>query len=510
MSQFVRLIDHSIIDFFVRQAEDSRYGRDQLLKDSPYLLRHRESHCLFGYIPEESADSFVVAESFCNGENVVLQTAQCGGGNLGCEAGALTFAEAEVGLAILEHDFKSPASGIYPPCLEEVDVHVSGKQSVPFPMFGSTHKKDPYRNTSERDVKHDIVAFELAAVFLQLEFLSKLHKCGSREVSVFGMVFCSAVLADLYHAEPMASDVSAMYETYYFLIGKPTVGQNVTELYAFADGPSYHLLGKSCLGHVVFLLSLAERLAVVFGCSMPFEFFGTHAIVLFLSLLSDYGEIKKNLGYSVGHSHTEAFESKHGLVGEMGMHPSDSLSRPSCLLMVGVIKNQTGLFLLMVRTHMDAVPQLDGDVPKGFFPVDTGIFHEPVEDIFPCLYQWFEGTILLIDPGIFDAEAREQKKTLKYGEHPVYTVALACDGKCVTLGHPDQGENGTYVLHGCCHIRILEKVFDIREKWSNFVYRHGLEIVFWRYLKLLIFCHIGKKPCRFFMPLSLEISTCET
>lgn len=102
MSQFVRLIDHSIIDFFVQQAEDSRYGRDQLLKDSPYLLRHRELHCLFGYIPEESADSFVVAESFCNGENVVLQTAQCGGDNLGCEAGALTFAEAEVSLAIRE------------------------------------------------------------------------------------------------------------------------------------------------------------------------------------------------------------------------------------------------------------------------------------------------------------------------------------------------------------------------------------------------------------------------
>lgn len=168
--------------------------------------------------------------------------------------------------------------------------------------------------------------------------------------------------------------------------------------------------------------------------------------------------------------------------------------------MVGVIKNQTGIFRLMVRTHMDAVPQLDGDVPKGFSPVDTGIFHEPVEDIFPCLHQWFEGTILLIAPGIFDAEAREQQKTLKYGEQLVYTVALACDGKCVTLGHSDQGENGTYVLHGCRHIRILEKVFDIREKWSNFVYRHGLEIVFWWYLKLLIFCHIGKKPCRFFCP----------
>lgn len=48
MSQFVRVIDHSIIDFFVQQAEDSRYCRDNLLKDSPYLLCNGELDCLFG------------------------------------------------------------------------------------------------------------------------------------------------------------------------------------------------------------------------------------------------------------------------------------------------------------------------------------------------------------------------------------------------------------------------------------------------------------------------------
>ena len=80
--------------------------------------------------------------------------------------------------------------------------------------------------------------------------------------------------------------------------------------------------------------------------------------------------------------------------------------------------------------------------------------------------------------GVSDTEAREQKKALKYSEQPVHAVVLACDGKRVTLRHPDLSENGNYVLHGCCHIRILEKVFDIREKWCNFVYRHGFELVF--------------------------------
>ncbi len=64
MSQFVRVIDHSIIDFFVQQAEDSRYCRDQFLKDSPYLLGDGELDCLFGNIPEKSSNRLVVAEAF--------------------------------------------------------------------------------------------------------------------------------------------------------------------------------------------------------------------------------------------------------------------------------------------------------------------------------------------------------------------------------------------------------------------------------------------------------------
>ena len=125
MSQFVRVIDHSIIDFFVQQAEDSRYCRDQFLKDSPYLLGDGELDCLFGNIPEKSSNRIVVAEAFCNGKDIILQTAQCGG-NLRCKAGALALAESQIGLAILEYDFKSPASRIYPPCLEEIHSDMTG------------------------------------------------------------------------------------------------------------------------------------------------------------------------------------------------------------------------------------------------------------------------------------------------------------------------------------------------------------------------------------------------
>ena len=462
MSQFVRLIDHSIIDFFVQKAEDLSYCRDQFLKDTPYLLCDGDLYGLSGNLPEEPADSLVVAETFGNGEDVVLQTAQSRGCNLGRETGALTFAEAKVGLTILEHDFKRPASGVCLPGLEEVDVSVGGKQSVPFSMLSPANRKDPYRDASESRVKHDIVAFEPAAVLLELEFLAKLHKCGSGEVSMFCLVFCLAVLADLYHAEPMAFDVTAMDEPDNILVGKPAVGQDMAKLYAPADGSPYHLFGQFYLGHVIFLLSLTKRLAVMFGCATPFEFFGTHAIVLFLSLLSDHGEIKKNLGNSVGDSHAETFEPEYRLVGEMRMDTTDFLNRPASLLMVGVVKNQTDVLGFMVGTHVYAVPQLDGYMPQSLSPFYIGIFHKPIEDIFPCLDQWLENAVLLIAARVSDAEAREEQKALKNGEQPIHAVALACDGKRVTLGHPDLGENGTYALHGCCHIRILEKIFDIR------------------------------------------------
>ena len=109
------------------------------------------------------------------------------------------------------------------------------------------------------------------------------------------MVFCLAFLSDLCHAEPMASGMSVMDESNNLLIGKPTVCQYITELYAMSDGSLYHLLCKLDFGHVIFLLALAEHLAVMFGSTAPFEFFGTHAVIAILSLLSDDGEVEKHL-----------------------------------------------------------------------------------------------------------------------------------------------------------------------------------------------------------------------
>lgn len=99
---------------------------------------------------------------------------------------------------------------------------------------------------------------------------------------------------------------------------------------------------------------------------------------------------------------------------------------------------------------------------------------------------------------------------MEYGRQPVHTVVLACEGKSVSLGHVDPSENETYVLHGCCYIRIFEKDFDIRKERCNFAYRHGFELVLFCHLKFTHFLAVTQEAMSFFTAPSPEISTCES
>ena len=116
-------------------------------------------------------------------------------------------------------------------------------------------------------------------------------------------------------------------------------------------------------------------------------------------------------------------------------------------------------------------------MPQSLSPVYIGIVHEAVENIFPCLDQWLECAVLLIAEGVLYAETGKKKKALEDSQQPVDAVAFTAYAESIPFGHLDLGEYRTYALHGGCHIGILKKFFDIREKWCNFVYRHGLEYV---------------------------------
>lgn len=503
MSHLFRLIDNSIVDFFVQKSEDSRYCRDQILKNSPNLLGDGKLDCLPGYFPEETADGLVVAETSGNRKNIVLKAAQCRGSYLGCKAGALALAEAEIGLAVLEHHFKRPTAGVYFPCFKEAKVCVGGEETVPFSVLCTAHKEYPYGNISENGIVYYIIAFETAAVFLQLEFLAQFHKRRGGEVAMCSMIFCPAVLSDLYHAQPMASYMPSMDELDNIPTGKPAVSQHVSELYAFTYGTLYHFLCQVEFGHVIGLFALAEHLAVVIGIPASPKFFGTHPVIALLTLFSDDVEVKENLRDSVCYRHAEAFEAKNCPVCQMRVDASDFLDGTPRLLMVGIVENQTDILLFMVGAKTYLFPQLDGYAPQCLAPVYSRILHEAVVHILLRLYQRIKHAVLLAAVNVAYAEAGKQQQALEDRQQTVHAVPFTDDTERAVFGHPDPGENVAYVLHGYCHVRTFEKSFDIREKRSNFVHRHGLEYVFWWYLKLLNFCQSGKKPCRFFMPLSL-------
>lgn len=138
------------------------------------------------------------------------------------------------------------------PCLVEIKSDVSSEKTVPFAMPGAAYKEYPDRHATKNGIVYDIVALELVAVLPQLEFLSQLYESRSGEVSVSGMIFCLAVLADLYHAEPVALCMAGVDEPYNILVGKLK------------------------LGHVVCLLAIAEHLAVVLSLVTAAKLFGAH------------------------------------------------------------------------------------------------------------------------------------------------------------------------------------------------------------------------------------------
>ena len=159
---------------------------------------------------------------------------------------------------------------------------------------------------------------------------------------------------------------------------------------------------------------------------------------------------------------------------------------------------------------MYAVPKLHGYMPHGFTPTDLRIVHEPVENILAGFDHVGQSPVLMITPDILNPETRKQEKTLEYRQKRINTIRFTPDRDGVPFSHLDCRKYIRKGIHRSCHIRIIEKSFDFREKWGNFAYRHGYEYVFGWYLKLHIFCQIGKKPSRFFMPLSQEYLTCET
>lgn len=107
MSNFLRLVNNNIEDFFVYQAEGIRYCIDEFLQDPPYLLSHGYLNSFLGYLAEYFPDCLIIGKSSGYGEKVVLDGTYGGSCYLGGKTPALAFAESKISLAVLEELMES-------------------------------------------------------------------------------------------------------------------------------------------------------------------------------------------------------------------------------------------------------------------------------------------------------------------------------------------------------------------------------------------------------------------
>lgn len=500
MSHFVRLVDNDIIDFFIHKAEGIRYGIDEFLQDSPYLLCHRELDSFTAYLPEEFTDGFVIGKASCRGEKIVLDGADCGSCYLRSEGVALAFAESKAYLAILENHLQRPTARIYFPCPCKVHGHVCCKQTVPTSMVCAPCQENADLDASGNSIIDDVVAPQSAAILLQFLIFAFPDKLERGEFPSSDLVFCAALLSDLYHAEPVACDMKSMDEFHYIIAGEPTVRQHIFEFKLMADGSADHLLGKINLGCVIGSFAFVKQLACLFGYLTFLKFHGTHAVVALLAFLPKKFEIKEQLGNAVRDSHCQTFEPQYRLMTQMGMDAADFLYHASSFLMICIINNNTDILSPVVSAHPYLVPELDAYAPHGLAPVYIRIIEETVERILMCRHDICQSAFSLRTRYFPHSEKRKHQQALEHAQQPVDMVALAHHAYRVTFSHLDRNEDVCDILHSGRHIRIFEKSFDIREKWCNFVYRHGLSKFLFSTLNILIFCDIHKNPCRFLYP----------
>ena len=513
MSQLFGFIDDNLIDFFIKESEELRNFGYDFLKITPDLLGHAQLHSFFGDFTEETPDCFIIREASVHGKDVISDGADGCVGNLGGKIGTLAFTKTQVLLAVLYDHLQAPSPGVEFPCPEEIKRDVGCKQTVPLSPLASFYKEDPDRYALKSCISYNIIRPEFAAVFYTFVLLCFPGNSEGTDFSVFsletGLALAFVRLADLYHPEPVALDMTGFYKPYDVAAGEPAVSQNVFELDLMSDCPPYHLFGKFNLGHPVFALPFLVHPGISFKTLASLDLLVAEAMIAFLSGFSHKRKIKNKLRPSVSYGHKKTFEPEHTSMLQMGIYPADIFHRLACLVKVRVIYDKACVLTMGVGPNANLVPQLRGYAPQSLSPSHRRIGDKTIEHIFLSIHENLYRRIFAVE-NIFNAQVRQQQKTLEHSQRPVKCVTLIFDSKGAPFSHPNPGKYTCDILHRLGKFFIVEKLFDFRYKWCNFVYRHGLSNYLCSYLKLLIFCHLDKKPCRFFMPLYLQPLTCET
>lgn len=183
--------------------------------------------------------------------------------------------------------------------------------------------------------------------------------------------------------EHITLDVTGMNETDNFLIGEPTINQNISELDASFDGSSNHVNHEIRLFPGIFFDTLLQGfLFLTFFCEAFFEFLDGHTKVSVFVFLPKNDKVKNLLGLTVCDSKKQSLKPKDATVLYMGVYSSDVFGTPPVFGIIRIIHNQTGVFRFMLGAYFDFRPQLKIKVIKKLSPVNARIVHKAIEYIF--------------------------------------------------------------------------------------------------------------------------------
>ena len=382
MCKFLRLVDDSIVNLFVRKVKDVSECYHHFENRTPDSFCDCEFHSPRACFPEQCADGLVRIETLDYGKQIVLYCGQRGACNLGCEIPRLALAESKKGLAVLEDDFQSPPLGINPVCIEEVKRHVRGYESVPGTLFAASDKEETDLRARKDDIGRGIVAFELAAVLDLLSCLKQFDKRRCGNVFAFKPVFGASFLSNLDHSKIIAAYVAAADETYDLGASEPAVGQDVAETYTLPYGALDHVNGKFNLAEAVFSDAFLNGRISGTGLAVSgIEFPVRHAEIFVLSGFAHQCKVKHHLADTVRYGKRQGLETENGLVMDMGENAPHEFELLACLTEVRIIDYQAGGTFLVVTANTDLVPKLKCDLIQNPAPVSPGIPGETVEHI---------------------------------------------------------------------------------------------------------------------------------
>ena len=183
--------------------------------------------------------------------------------------------------------------------------------------------------------------------------------------------------------EHITLDVTGMNETDNFLIGEPTINQNISELDASFDGSSNHVNHEIRLFPGIFFDTLLQGfLFLTFFCEAFFEFLDGHTKVSVFVFLPKNDKVKNLLGLTVCDGKKQSLEPKDATVLYMGLYSSDVFGTPPVFGIIRIIHNQTGVFRFMLGAYFDFRPQLKIKVIKKLSPINARIVHKAIEYIF--------------------------------------------------------------------------------------------------------------------------------